>query len=130
MDFTNVFVDLGEKLKLPQFPLSQKYDIQWLVENEMGPCSVWLTEFVIEKMNIVPGMRVLDLGCGKAMSSIFLAKECGAQVWASDLWINATDNWDRIQTAGVSELVYPIQVEAHGLPFAHNFFDVIVGIDS
>jgi len=37
-------------------------------------------------------MRVLDLGCGKALSSIFLAKEYGTQVWATDLWISATDN--------------------------------------
>ena len=33
-----------------------------------------------------PGMRVLDLGCGKGLSSIFLAKEFGVQVWAADLW--------------------------------------------
>ena len=130
MDFSKKYEELDEQLKLAQFPLSQKYSIQWLVENEMGPCSVWLTEFVIEKMNIVPGMRVLDLGCGKAMSSIFLAKECGAQVWACDLWISATDNWNRVLIAGVSELVYPIQAEAHALPFAHDFFDAIVGIDS
>ena len=26
-------------------------------------------------MELEPGMRVLDMGCGKAISSIFLAKE-------------------------------------------------------
>ena len=34
--------------------------------------------------NIRPGMRVLDLGCGTAISSIFLAKEFGLQAWAAE----------------------------------------------
>ena len=29
-------------------------------------------------------MRVLDLGCGRAMSSIFLRREFGVQVWATE----------------------------------------------
>ena len=41
---------------------------------------------------IEPGTRVLDLGCGRAMTSIFLAREFGAEVWATDLWIAAEDN--------------------------------------
>jgi cyclopropane fatty-acyl-phospholipid synthase-like methyltransferase len=36
-------------------------------------------------MNLQPGMRVLDLGCGRALSSIFLHREFGLQVWAADL---------------------------------------------
>lgn len=96
----------------------------------MGPSSTWLAEFLIEKMDIKPGMRVLDLGCGKSMSSIFLAKEFGVQVWAADLWINASDNEKRIKQAGVDHLVYPINAEAHTLPFAHDFFDAIVSLDA
>ena len=37
-------------------------------------------------------MRVLDLGCGLAMSSIFLRREFDVQVWATDLWFNASEN--------------------------------------
>ena len=48
------------------------------------------------------GMRVLDLGCGRAASSIFLRREFGVQVWATDLWISPTENWQRIQAAGVA----------------------------
>jgi hypothetical protein len=32
---------------------------------------------------------VLDLGCGRASSSIFLRREFGVQVWAADLWFSA-----------------------------------------
>ena len=75
-------------------------------------------------------MRVLDLGCGTAMTSIFLAKEFGAQVWATDLWIDATSNLTRIREAGVEDLVVPVHAEAHDLPFAQGFFDAIVSVDA
>jgi SAM-dependent methyltransferase len=65
-----------------------------------------------------------------ATSSIFLAKEFGVQVWATDLWIAATDNLRRIHEAGVEHLVYPIHAEAHTLPYADGFFDAIVSMDA
>jgi SAM-dependent methyltransferase len=122
--------ELQKKMSLPQFPLSTKYDIEWLAENEMGPCSLWLAEFLVSSMEIKPGMRVLDLGCGKAISSIFLAKEFNVQVWAADLWIDASENCARIKKAGVEDLVFPMNAEAHTLPFANGFFDAIVSLDS
>jgi cyclopropane fatty-acyl-phospholipid synthase-like methyltransferase len=64
------------------------------------------------------------------MSSIFLHREFGVEVWATDLWFSATDNLQCIRDAGISEGVYPIHAEAHALPFAAEFFDVIVSIDS
>jgi cyclopropane fatty-acyl-phospholipid synthase-like methyltransferase len=84
----------------------------------------------VEALDLKPGMRVLDLGCGRAMSSIFLHRELGVQVWATDLWFSATDNLQCIRDAGVSEGVYPVHAEAHALPFATGFFDAIVSIDS
>ena len=122
--------ELRKILTLEQFPLSAQYDPEWMIENEMGPSSVWLTEYLTQAMELKPGMRVLDMGCGKGMSSIFLAKEFGVQVWANDLWISASDNWQRIIEAGVEELVYPIHAEAHSLPYAQEFFDVIISIDA
>ena len=121
---------LQAKLRLPQFPLSAKYDISWLNENEMGPCATWLAEFLLAAMPLRAGMKVLDLGCGKAMSSIFLAKECGASIWATDLWIDATANMRRVIAAGVADNVFPIHAEAHSLPFPHAFFDAIVSFDA
>jgi cyclopropane fatty-acyl-phospholipid synthase-like methyltransferase len=64
------------------------------------------------------------------MSSIFLAKEYGVQIWADDLWIDASDNWERIRQAGVEEFVFPIHAEAHSLPYTDEFFDAIICIDS
>ena len=63
-------------------------------------------------MALRQGMRILDLGCGKALSSIFLAKEFNAQVWATDLWIEADDNLVRISRAGLDEKIFPIHAGA------------------
>jgi SAM-dependent methyltransferase len=114
----------------PRYPRSNAYDPQWVFENLMGPHPLWLAESLCEILPIEAGMRILDLGCGNAMTSIFLAKEFGAQIWATDLWIAAAANLDRIQAAGVERLVVPIHAEAHALPYTKGFFDVIVSVDA
>jgi SAM-dependent methyltransferase len=121
---------LAEKLSPAAFPRSAAYDAQWALENLMGPNVLWLTESLSQAMELKPGMRVLDLGCGKAVSSIFLAKEFGVQVWATDLWIRPAENWQRVCAAGIEELVFPIHAEAHDLPFAEGFFDALVSLDA
>jgi len=121
---------LAELLKAEQFPLSSKYDPEWILENQMGPNVLWLTEWLCQRMELKPGMRLLDMGCGKALSSIFLAREFGVQVWANDLWISATDNWQRIREAGLENQIYPIHAEARSLPYAEEFFDAIICVDS
>jgi cyclopropane fatty-acyl-phospholipid synthase-like methyltransferase len=75
-------------------------------------------------------MRVLDLGCGRASSSIFLRREFDVQVWATDLWISASENIQRIRDAGVEEGVFPLHSDARSLCFATGFFDAIVCVDS
>lgn len=75
-------------------------------------------------------MRVLDLGCERAMSSIFLHREFGVQVWAVDLLCSVSENWQRIRHAGVDQGVFPLRADARALPFGADFFDAIVSIDS
>lgn len=113
-----------------RFPRSEKYDPQWILSNQMGPSALWLTESLSNRMTFQPGMRVLDMGCGTALSSIFLAREFGVQVWANDLWIKAEDNYERIAEARVEDLVFPIHAEAHALPYARGYFDAAISIDS
>lgn len=114
----------------PQFPRSAKYEPAWVLENSMGPNVLWLTESLTDKMDLKSDMRVLDLGCGKAVSSIFLAKEFGVKVWAFDLWIAANENSERAWQFDLAERVFPIHGEAHALPFQDDFFDAIVSMDA
>jgi ubiquinone/menaquinone biosynthesis C-methylase UbiE len=122
-----------EKMKLlidDKYPLAAKYDPEWMFENKMGGQCLWLIESLSHIMELRPGMRVLDMGCGKALTSIFIAKEFGATVFANDLWVSPTENWKRICEAGLQNLVFPIYGEAHALPYANNFFDAIISINS
>jgi ubiquinone/menaquinone biosynthesis C-methylase UbiE len=92
--------------------------------------ALWMTEWLCEALELRPGMRVLDLGCGRAMSSIFLRREFGVEVWATDLWFSPSENLQRIRDAGVGDGVFPIHADARALPFGNEFFDAIVSIDS
>src|SRR5947207_10679893 len=114
-----------------RFPRATKNHPDWVLANASGGAnSLWLTEWLTTAMDLRPGMRVLDLGCGKGSSSIFLRREFGVQVWATDLWISASENIQRIRDAGVEAGVFPLHADARDLPFAAEFFDAIVSIDS
>jgi len=114
----------------PEFPRSNTYDPNWVMDNQMGPNALWLTEWLCSCMDLKPGMRVLDLGCGKAVSSIFLAREFGLMVWAMDLWVSADENWKRVCDQNQQDRVFPVHAEAHALPLAAEFFDAIVSVDA
>jgi len=122
---------VDNRLLSDRFPLSNKYHPEWLIAGCSGGANpLWLTEWLTRHIDLRPGMRVLDLGCGRALSSIFLALEFGVEVWAVDLWFSASENLKRIRDSGVEDRVYPIHAEARALPFAEEFFDAVVAIDS
>ncbi len=122
--------ELETVFKRSEFPRSAKYDPEWVIENAMGPNVLWLTESLTQVMDLKPGMRILDMGCGKAISSIFLAKEFDLQVWAVDLWIAPSENWRRINQLELGNQVFPIHAEARALPFAEQFFDAVLSMDA
>ena len=114
-----------------RFPRSARYHPDWILSCVSGGAnSLWMTEWLAEALDLRPGMQVLDLGCGRAASSIFLRREFGVQVWAADLWFSASENLRRIRDAGVEDGVFPIHADARKLPFADDFFDAIISIDS
>ena len=119
------------RLLSDRFPRASRYNPDWLIASISGGAnSLWLAEWLSEVIELKPGMRVLDLGCGRAAQSIFLAREFGVQVWAADLWFSASENQQRIRDAGVEDRVTAVHADARSLPFEPGFFDAILCIDS
>jgi len=118
--------ELDVLLRNERYPRSAGYSARWMVDGGMGPNPVWQAEALTDFMRLEPGMRVLDMGCGTALSSIFLAKEFGVEVWATDLWVKPDENLRRVAEAQVEDQVHPIHAEAHALPFAEDFFDALI----
>jgi cyclopropane fatty-acyl-phospholipid synthase-like methyltransferase len=122
---------MDDPLALARFPRSSTYHPDWVLAGVSGGANpLWLTEWLAEAMDLRPGMRVLDLGCGRAMSSVFLRRELGVEVWGADLWFSPSENWQRVRDAGVADGVFPLRADARTLPFAAEFFDAVVSIDS
>jgi len=114
-----------------KYSKANRYDPNTVKDLIMGPNPLKLLEELCALHSVAPGETVLDLGCGRGLTSIFLAREYGARVFAADLWIPAGENKARFDAAGLrSEQVIPIHAEAHDLPFAEEFFDTVVCVDS
>ena len=112
------------------FGKSTKYDQEFVNENLMGPNALKMIEELTTSVELHEGMKVLDLGCGRGLTSIFLAKEFGVQVYATDLWIGATENYQRFKSMGLDNLIVPIHADAIDLPFAEEYFDAAISVDA
>ena len=70
-----------------RYPRSEKYDKNFILENMMGPNAMKLAEEMLDIQPIPRGSTVLDLGCGRGITSILMAKDFEFKVFAADLWI-------------------------------------------
>jgi cyclopropane fatty-acyl-phospholipid synthase-like methyltransferase len=111
------------------FPLSSKYDNKWIKLNSLGENVLYNLESLSGILKFNYGERVLDLGCGKAVSSIFMAKEFNVKVWAVDLTMDVTENMKRIKQQNCEDMVFPMQLNSRELPFPDEYFDVIICVD-
>lgn len=112
-------------------PFTDQFDKNYLLETMMGPNAMRITEEMAAYLPISEGARILDLGCGMGISSVLLAKKYGATVFAADLWIAPTDNAKRFADLGLDAKIIPLSVDAtKDIPFAHDYFDMIVSVDS
>lgn len=102
-----------------------------LNERLMGPdCTIILNE-LLEGYENNDEIRILDLGCGKGLTSIYLAEKYkNAIIYAADLWVEATDNYKFFKEQGYENRIIPLNTSAENLPFAYHYFDMIVSVDA
>lgn len=113
------------------YPKSEKYSTPALMAKIMGPNPVKLLEELLAGHQIPAGATVCDLGSGQGLTSVFLAKEYGFRVYASDLWSDPEENRSFFREMGLTEAqITPVKADAAALPFAQAFFDAVVSTDS
>ncbi len=110
----------------------EKYRQYFTKDYLMGPNSFrLLDELIRRKPSDVRFNRTLDLGCGFALTSLFIVNETDADyVYAYDLWVPASENYQRIRDSHLEDRIIPIHGDAMDMPFAQTYFDAIVSVDA
>jgi len=94
-----------------------------------GPNGIRQAEELASHFTITKDMGILDLGCGPGLSSLYLTQEYGADIFATDLMMDPTENYERFQSLGVADKIVPLTIDAtQPLPFAKRYFDVIFSV--
>ena len=111
--------------------ISNDKNFAFLQDTMMGPNALRIAEELASHLDIKKDMRILDLGCGAGLSTMYLAQEYGSEVFAADLWITPSENYERFQSLGIADKAIPISVDAtKGLPFAKRYFDLLFSVDA
>ena len=101
---------------------SEKYNTKAINNLFMGPNPIKLTEELLLDHQIPDGATVMDLGCGRGVTSVFLVKEYGFRVFATDLWISATENRQFFDRMGLtSDRIIPIHADARRFLMPKSF---------
>ena len=111
--------------------LSKKYETPELMAKIMGPNPIKLTEELMSATHLPDYATICDLGSGQGLTSVFLAKEYGFKVYATDLWSDPEENRKFFKASGLNEeQIVPVKADAENLPFEKEFFDAVISTDS
>lgn len=110
---------------------TEKYNNDLINQKIMGPNPLKLEEELMLNNKIPAKSMVMDLGSGQGITSVFLAKEYGFKVYATDLWSNPKENQDFFKLMGLTkENILAVKADATDLKFEEEFFDAVICIDS
>ena len=114
-----------------KYEKTSKYDIDLINEKIMGPNPLKLEEELMKDNLIKPGSVVMDLGSGQGITSVFLVKEYGFKVYATDLWSEPEENQKFFNEMGLTDdQIIPVKMDATDLKYEKEFFDAVVSTDS
>jgi ubiquinone/menaquinone biosynthesis C-methylase UbiE len=90
----------------------------------LHPGGVSSTDKLIGLLNINENKKVLDIACGKGLTSIYLAKKYGCRVVGIDILEKSIEEANYLSNKnGVSHLASFKVADASNLPFPNNEFD-------
>ena len=116
------------------YPKSDKYssDLSTIYAECSGPGGLQLTEFMAEKMGLIPNARLLDIGLERGYQTCFLAKEYEVQVVGLDPDDDRDDGVAHIEHLmrnarawGVEHQVMGLKLGVPETHFAGNTFDFV-----
>jgi len=109
--------------------MSDEKSLAFLNAAMWGPNGIRQAEELASYFTITKDMKILDLGCGMGLSAVYLAQAYGAEVFATDLYADPTENHKNFQSLGIANKIIPMLLDAtQPLPFAKGYFDVIFSV--
>ena len=111
--------------------ISDPKNLEFLNSAMWGPNGMRQAEELASCLNIKSNMRVLDLGCGPGLSTLYLVQNHGVEVFAADLYVAPTENYERFTKLGIADKAIPMFVDAtKEMPFAKGYFDILFSVDA
>lgn len=119
--------------RIKKYPLAAKYkDLNKIYTECSGPGGLELAEFIVKKMGIKSGDKILDVGTAHGYQTCFIAKEFDVTVVGIDPMQSFRDDLLQIdhleknsQEWGVQNKVVGIKVGVPDTKLASNSFDAI-----
>jgi SAM-dependent methyltransferase len=123
---------MDDRLFSPRFPRASRYPSEWVAAGASGGANVlWLAEWLGEALELAPGMRVLDLACGRANVLDLPAARVRRRSVGRGPLVRSRRRMQRIRDAGSGHAVFPPARRGGArVPFGARFFDAIVCLDA
>jgi arsenite methyltransferase len=127
---------MPDKPQTPDEKLQQEFN-RWAAEGEgekMERHHLDITEKTIRLMNLRPGERVLDLGCGSGWATRLLARLVGdgPEGFGQVVGVDVSDEMvrqARIASKDFDNILY-VWGSAQQIPWEENFFDKVLSVES
>jgi SAM-dependent methyltransferase len=117
-----------ERLRYPEL---EGYARDECYQDFFGGGGLYLAVQMLRTLRLKPDDVVLDLGCGRGASSIFLAKHYGVRVVALDLWTSVEFLNAKFGAQSYADRISAIQMDAtQPLPFPEDYFDAVFCMNS
>lgn len=101
--------------------------VRWLLDGELHPGGERLSRRLAELVGVGPGLRVLDVACGRGTTALLLARELDCGVVGVDLGARAIEQAAvAARAAGLDRRASFLVGDAEALPVADSGFDVVL----